>query len=59
MDHVFSWRGTPVIYRVPCVEYIHVWNSRAWNMCGNKRAINTRNLPAINLQKRVEFSPQL
>ena len=25
----------------------------------HKRAINTRYLPAINLQKRVEFNPQL
>ena len=70
VDHVFLWRGTymsRVIYRVPYVEWPrvehaysgHAHDSHAWNMCGHKRTINIRYSPAINLQKHVEFNPQL
>ena len=34
-------------------------NSHTWNTCGHKRVVNIRYSRAINLQKHVEFSPQL
>ena len=44
----------------------HAWNrpctardSLEWNTCRHKRAVNIRYSSAINLQKHVEFSPQL
>ena len=70
MDHVFSWRGTytsHVIYHVPRVKWPrveypysgHTRNSHTWNTCRHKRAVNICYSQAINLQKHVEFSPQL
>ena len=37
----------------------HAHDSHEWNTCRHKRAINIHYSSAINLQKRVEFSPQL
>ena len=44
----------------------HAWNwpctardSLEWNTCRHKHAVNIRYSSAINLQKHVEFSPQL
>ena len=37
----------------------HACDSHEWNTCRRKRAINIHYSSAINLQKHVEFSPQL
>ena len=37
----------------------HARDSLEWNTCRHKRAVNIRYSSAINLQKHVEFSPQL
>ena len=37
----------------------HAHNSHEWNTCRHKHAINIHYSSAINLQKHVEFSPQL
>ena len=37
----------------------HAHDSHEWNTCRHKRAINIHYSSAINLQKHVEFSPQL
>ena len=39
----------------------HACNSQEWNMCRHKHAINVHYSSAIliNLQKHIEFSPQL
>ena len=37
----------------------HARDSLEWNTCRHKRAFNIRYSSAINLQKHVEFSPQL
>ena len=37
----------------------HARDSLEWNTCRHKGVVNIRYLSAINLQKHVEFSPQL